>query len=185
MSAFASTPAAAADLAGPRVEAHVGWERVRVPGPERDFKTKKADLLFGLGLGYDLALGKGVNAGLEVNLERSRAEADIEEGGTRLNTEFKRDADVSARVGAVVAPGVLLYGKVGYANARVRQTLTVTGTAGTTTSKDTRDLSGVRAGAGVEMSIGQGVYAKAEYRFSDYEKDVRRHQIVTGVGVRF
>ena len=43
----------------------------------------------------------------------------------------------------------------------------------------------LRVGAGVEQQLGTNLYAKAEYRYSNYEAGIERHQVLGGVGFRF
>ena len=63
--------------------------------------------------------------------------------------------------------------KAGYTNARASF-------AGTGVNFD-----GYRLGAGVEWMVGTNVSIRAEYRFSDYEDGLSRHQGVLGLGYRF
>ena len=47
------------------------------------------------------------------------------------------------------------------------------------------DLDGFRLGAGLQYLIGNGGYVGAEYRYSNYEQDFTRNQIVATFGYRF
>jgi len=76
-----------------------------------------------------------------------------------------RDYGVSARLGLKATDSILVYGKAGYA--------------------DFRGLEGVRVGGGVEVAINSAMYAKAEYRYADLERNTGRHQALVGVGIRF
>lgn len=76
-----------------------------------------------------------------------------------------RDIGASARVGYKVTDSVLVYGKAGYT--------------------DFRGLEGVRLGGGVEAVVTGRVYVKAEYLYSDLERNAGRNQGLIGVGVRF
>jgi len=76
-----------------------------------------------------------------------------------------RDYGVSARLGYKLADNVLAYAKAGYA--------------------DFRGLEGVRVGGGFEYAVTNNLYAKVEYRYSDLELNVGRHQGLVGVGIRF
>jgi outer membrane immunogenic protein len=46
-------------------------------------------------------------------------------------------------------------------------------------------LKGYRLGAGAQFGLGGKAYVGGEYRFSDYEQDVSRHQLALTVGTRF
>ena len=96
-----------------------------------------------------------------------------------------RDLYVGGRVGSVVGGNTLLYAKAGYTNARVRVDYE-DGTAGTVNDfTDRTNLDGVRAGAGAQFAIGSNAYLKTEYRYSNYQDGVDRHQVVGGLGFRF
>ena len=47
------------------------------------------------------------------------------------------------------------------------------------------NLDGVRVGAGLQYAIGGKSYVGGEYRYSNYEADVSRHQLALTVGTRF
>jgi len=78
----------------------------------------------------------------------------------------------------VVAPNVLLYGKIGYSNARVEVT--------SGNVSDSTNLDGVRAGAGLEWQFRNAPLSlRAEYRYTNYEQGVERHQGTVGLAFRF
>ena len=79
----------------------------------------------------------------------------------------------------------MLYVKAGYANSEFRLRTTLGGTTGNTVSHLRDDEEGYRLGAGVEQMLGDHLYAKAEYRFTGYDSDVSRHQLLVGAGYRF
>lgn len=176
-----ATPALAQDNApftGPRVEGVVGWDRVQAGGDHTD------GVGYGAQLGYDFQSGFGL-VGVEGEITGSSAD-DCAGAATaadpRLCLKSGRDLYAGGRIGTVLGGSTLLYGKVGYTNARAR----LTSNDGTTTTTLTgRNLDGIRVGAGLEHSFGGRVYGKAEYRYSNYESGVERHQVLGGVGVRF
>ena len=47
------------------------------------------------------------------------------------------------------------------------------------------NLDGIRVGGGVERALGGKSYVKTEYRYSNYQNGVSRHQVLAGVGIRF
>ena len=92
----------------------------------------------------------------------------------------------------------MVYAKGGYTNAK----FDVRNGDGSVETNTDIDADGWRIGAGVEQAVSNNVFAKLEYRYSNYEKgeldyrgdipdgqrfdlDLDRHQIVAGVGVRF
>jgi outer membrane immunogenic protein len=107
-------------------------------------------------------------AGLGYDLQFGRVVAGVE--ATVDNVFDRRDLGVGARLGYVVNDTVLLYGKAGYSNWRQ--------VAG-------RSTEGLRLGGGLELNVAGPVYAKAEYRYTDFEGNLGRHGGLVGVGIRF
>ena len=176
-----AAPAAAQEQApftGPRAEAVVGWDRIQGGGDHAD------GVSYGGQVGYDFQSGFGL---IGIEGEATGSSADRCTGpasATNPNLCLKagRDLYAGARIGTVLGENTLLYGKVGYTNARVR----LTSDNGTSTTTLTgRNLDGVRVGAGLEHKFGGNFYGKAEYRYSNYEDGVSRHGVLAGVGVRF
>jgi len=162
LAAMVAAPAMAQDVrddyafTGPRVGATVGWDTAQ----DRD------GVAYGGVAGYDFAY-RGAVVGGEVSLEDS----DLNIGRLKAS----RDLAASARVGFIVAPRTMLYGKVGYATTRVE------GPYGIHTN-----LEGVRFGGGAEFALTQKTYISAEYRRTEYENDFGgRDQVMAGIGFRF
>ena len=88
-----------------------------------------------------------------------------------------RDLYVGARVTAAVNPKLNLYGKVGYTNARIKGEING--------FKDAANGDGVRFGLGAQLGLGGNTYGLVEYRYSNYESDVSRNQVLAGLGLRF
>ncbi len=179
-----ATPAFAQDqgnLSGFRVEGLVGYDRPSIADENAD------GVLYGMGVGYDFQSGNAV-FGIEAEATDSTANervAGFALPGDELRVRAGRDLYVGGRAGAVVGGGTLLYAKAGYTNARVRVDYE-DGTAGTINDfTDRTNLDGVRAGAGAQFAIGTNAYLKTEYRYSNYQDGVDRHQVVGGFGFRF
>lgn len=111
---------------------------------------------YGVEAGYDFDLGTTV-AGFSAEYQ------DSSEDG------IGRDLSVSGRFGFKAGENALVYGLAGYTNLDI---------AGF-------ELDGARIGGGAEFGFGGGSFAKAEYRYSDYEAGVETHQMLVGVGYRF
>lgn len=168
-----------APFTGFRVEALGGWDHPHTTGQHSD------GFLYGVGAGYDYQTG-GMVLGVEGEASGSTAKncfSGFNTAGDQLCTKAGRDLYVGGRIGAVVAPTTLIYAKAGYTNARVNTDYTGAGAFGSFSDHTT--LDGWRVGAGVEQKIGSGAYVKAEYRYSNYNHDVDRHQVVAGIGFRF
>lgn len=211
-SALASMPAMAQDVApvqpfeGIHVEGLVGYDVTKAGSSVDDDSTIDNDqsidgLLYGVGAGYDFRSGNFV-FGPEAEVTWSTAKTEFNNGdfeGFGIgNVKTNRDLYVGGKVGYVIAPSTMIYAKGGYTNAK----FDVRNGDGTVTTNTDIDTDGWRVGAGVEQAISNNVFAKLEYRYSNYEKgeldytgdladgqrfnlDLDRHQVVAGVGVRF
>lgn len=154
-----SVPAFAQDatpFTGPRAGVTMGYDKVH--GGD--------GFSYGVSTGYDLAVTPRVTFGPEVSFSDSTAKF----GGV----DASRDLAASVRLGYVVTPQVLAFGKVGYANSRYE----VPG--------DHQTLEGVRYGGGLEYSVTPRTYISAEYQRTEYENNFGgRDAGVVGVGFRF
>lgn len=210
--ALASVPAAAQDTApaGPfqgfHVEGLVGYDVSKAGSSVDDDSTIDNDqsidgLLYGVGAGYDLNIGKLV-VGPEAEVTWSTAKTSFDNGdfeGFGIgNVKTNRDLYIGGRIGVAVMPQTLVYAKGGYTNAK----FDIRNGDGTVITSNDIDADGWRIGAGIEQQLSNNVFAKVEYRYSNYEKgevdftgdvpdgqrfnlDLDRHQVVAGVGVRF
>lgn len=176
--AAAATPASAE---GFRAEVHGGWDHVRAGG------SGDSGIVYGIGAGYDVALGKAkkVELGLDLSADLSSVEecqSSVILAGDAACIEAKRDLAAAVRLGYKVSPNGTIYALAGYTNARFRFDYTTPG--GVTTGAGA-NLDGFRLGAGYQHGFGKNMYGKIEYRYSNYEADVTRHQALIGVGVNF
>lgn len=180
-----ATPAFAQDgapapFSGPHVEVITGVDRAKVPGDSR------TGVVYGIAGGYDFQTSGGAVFGLEAEAADSTAKGC--ERGVVVATDTacmkaKRDLYAGGRAGFVTG-NTLVYGKVGYTNARLGASYE-DGTAATAADfSGANNLDGVRVGGGLETNVGRFLL-KAEYRYSNYEQGVTRHQGIVGVGVRF
>lgn len=210
--AMASAPAMAQNVApvdpfsGFHVEALAGYDVSKAGSSADDDVNEDNDqsidgFAYGVGAGYDLRFNNFV-VGPEAEVTWSTAKTKFDDGdfeGFGIgNVKTNRDLYVGARVGYVVSPRTMIYAKGGYTNAK----FDVRNASGTVTTNRDIDADGWRIGAGVEQAISNNVFAKVEYRYSNYEKgeldyrgdfadgqrfdlDLDRHQVMAGVGVRF
>jgi outer membrane immunogenic protein len=184
LAGVAAAPAMAQEaepFSGARTEAVVGYDTTDVEGENSD------GIVYGAQVGYDIQSGNAV-FGVEGEATDSTVDEcvqDVDITGDELCLQAGRDLYVGGRAGVVVSPSMLLYGKAGYTNGRVAIEYD-DGTAGTALDfEEGENLDGVRVGGGLEMAIGSNAYAKAEYRYSNYEQGFDRHQVVGGIGLRF
>lgn len=201
-------PAAAQDnsnFTGPRIEGVAGYDISR-PGSSEDIDNAADldqsvdDLAYGVGVGYDVALG-GVVVGVEAEWVESEAQSEYD---TTAFTDYGvgnvsagRDLYAGIRVGVPVTPSTLVYAKGGYTNAQYD----MLATDNTTDINNDIDLDGWRVGAGIEQNLGGSFFVKGEYRYSNYgqgeieapsglesdrfDVDIDRHQFMVGAGLRF
>ena len=179
-----ATPALAQDnnLGGFRVEGLVGYDRPSIEDEGAD------GVVYGMGVGYDFQSGNAV-FGIEAEATDSSADETVTGfalPGDTLRVRASRDLYVGGRAGFGVGGNSLIYAKAGYTNARVRVDYE-DGTAGTVADfTDRTNLDGVRAGAGLEWLIpGSPLSLRAEYRYTNYELGVERHQGTLGLALRF
>jgi len=200
LASFAAAPAYAQESTNPaftgfRVEGVFGFDSLRANEEEDDededvaTDNTESGLLYGIGIGYDVATSGGL-AGVEAEYTDSRVEqCGDEEDDEDFCVGLGRDLYVGARVGVILSPAMLLYGKIGYTN--LRTTLDTNGELDEDEEENFLDeanltgLDGVRVGGGIEFLLGTNAFVKAEYRYSNYEQGIQRHQGVVGVGFRF
>lgn len=183
LAATAAVPAVAQDVptySGGHVGVITGVDRLRANG---DGKT---GVLYGITGGYDVQSAGGGVFGIEGEVADASTKTCVNgvvAAGDRLCAKAKRDLYAGGRAGFTTG-STLIYGKAGYTNLRVGASYE-DGTAGTAADfSNSRNLDGVRVGAGLEKNLG-GMTVKAEYRYSNYQDGVTRHQGVVGAGIRF
>lgn len=192
-SAAFAAPAFAQDsgqeFSGPRAEAIVGWDHIK---DDSSYDASKDGVTYGGAIGYDLQRGNtvfGVEGEITGASTRDRA-TDVLAAGDSLRVKADRDLYVGGRLGFVVGGRTLIYAKGGYTNAGFSTHYSSPNTTPAINIRDNEKEDGWRLGAGAEMKLTGNIYAKAEYRYSDYGADdngidAKRHQVVGGLGVRF
>lgn len=179
-----ATPALAQGNSNPggfHVDGIVGWDRSNIQNEHANGVT------YGVGAGYDVRSGNAI-FGVEAEASDSTADRDVTGAviaGDTLRVRAGRDLYVGGRAGVGVGSNSLVYVKAGYTNARMRVDYE-DGTAATINDFTQRtNLDGVRAGVGAQIGVGSNAYLRTEYRYSNYQDGVDRHQVVGGFGVRF
>ena len=165
--------------AGARVEALLGYDAFRVDLKDYgiDEKAKDNDLFYGVGGGYDFAVSPSMSAGVDVEYSASSNKADFDDGEENVEVRTGRDLYAGGRVTFPISEAANLYVKAGYTNLKIKGE--VDGI------DDSANLDGARVGAGGQFSLGGPLYVGGEYRYSNYEQDVSRHQFAVTVGTRF
>lgn len=181
--AFAATaiaaPAMAAPISGARVEGVVGYDHVNIDFDGDDEGT--GGVLYGLGVGYDFAVSPTFSLGIDAEATDSTADIEFVEGTDSAEISAGRDLYIGGRVTTAVSENFNLYGKLGYTNARLKASVTEDGV----TTSESANGDGIRAGIGGQFAITGNSYIGTEYRYSNYEAGLSRHQVAATVGFRF
>lgn len=181
MKKFAIAGAAAALFAIPAaanaqawVQAESGLDVVTAGGESLE------SVSYGVSAGYDVPLSGNMFVGIQGTFAESEmkdclidVEADEEDC-----LKAGRDLSAVARFGTNVGEKAKLYVLGGYTNARFIETFA---------EEDIikANLDGFRLGAGAQYALNSQVFVKGEYRYSNYEGDVSRHNVLVGLGVEF
>lgn len=122
-------------------------------------------------------------------------EADVNGSGMKgsnagVEARSRVDGSVRARLGVAVTDDILVYGTAGGAAERLEVSA-----AG---ADDSQTMLGYTVGAGVDARMTEQVFARAEYRYTDYgsedftlpgvgtaEVDSSNHRVMVGVGIKF
>ena len=88
---------------------------------------------------------------------------------TAANVFDRADLGAGARLGYTLNKNVLAYTRVGYTNLDL----------------GARSADGLAVGGGLEVKLIGSTFAKAEYRYTDFEGNLGRHGGLVGVGIRF
>ncbi len=187
-----ATPAAAQDgpFAGGRIEALAGYDNLQ-DGGDGDSEGREGFSYGGL-LGYDFQRGNivyGIEGEVTDSTTKARSYNEFA-AGDRFSVEAGRDLYVGGRLGYVISPQAMVYGKAGYTNARVESRYQAA-TSSDSELVDKANLDGFRLGAGLEYKLSPTAFVKGEYRYSHYgdvdgyDIDLDRHQLMAGLGIRF
>jgi len=115
--------------------------------------------VYGGAIGYDLQSGSVVYG----------IEGEISDTTAGPGAIIGRDLYIGGRLGYALSPKALLYVKAGYDNFRVFGT----------------NLDGVRVGAGLEYNVSDSIFLRGEYRYTDSQFGIDRHQAIAAVGFKF
>jgi len=187
--AAVATPAFAQDAGvafdGPYIAAMGGYDKVRVDTPIGHGSDD--GVLFGGVVGFDKNI-RGAVFGVEGEYSDSNVKESVDNvfvAGDRASLKTGRDLYAGIRIGGEVTPGVMLYAKGGYTNAKVKASYD----DGVDVLRGSDELEGYRLGAGVETTV-RGLIGRVEYRYSNYGHyegilQPERHQVAAMVGYRF
>lgn len=178
--AFASSSAMANDISGFRLEALLGWDNVKIDG-----LGNTSGFGYGAGVGYDFAVGKTISVGVDAEIMGATTDVEGTEDvlGTPVNIRLStgRDIFLGGRITGKVADRFAVYARGGYVNGRLEATASVPDFSDTAGA----NADGFRLGAGGQYLVGDKAYVGAEYRYTNYEGDFTRHQVLATFGYRF
>lgn len=201
-----TVPTTAKDFPGARIEANVGFDSTRgkisyedSSDPTNDFSVddSTSGITYGGTVGYDFNIGDRWYLGIEGSVDFADNKRCAEVFGSDAACfSLKRNLSAGARIGTALGKTTLFYVGGAYVNGKARVSYTdQVDPTNNIAASDTRDAW--RLSTGFEQRIGRNVFAKAEYRYTDY-KDYSvsdgvesaslgfdRHQVVAGLGVRF
>jgi len=116
----------------------------------------------------------------------------IEGSNAGFEARSRVDGSIRGRAGVAVTDDILLYGTAGVAAESLRITDEVSG------ARDSNTMLGYTVGAGADVKLTEDVFARAEYRYTDYgseeftlpgvgtaEIDSSNHRVMVGVGIKF
>ena len=144
----AVSPAMASDFTGPRVAVTAGYDNVT-----RTTDTTK--VTYNGVVGIDVPFIKNTIVGAQVDVG---------------NVFDRRDIGVSARLGYVFNPTVMVAAHVGYSNYK---------------DALSRSLDGIKYGATLEVATKGPVYFLADYTHTNYSQSVGKNAVSLGAGLRF
>ncbi|MEO3387684.1 outer membrane protein [Mesorhizobium sp. CAU 1741] len=137
--------------------------------------------------GFNMQNGQFVY-GVEGDVNYSGLEGD----NAGFEARSRVDGSVRGRAGVAVTNDILVYGTAGVAAESLRITDQVSG------ARDSNTMLGYTVGAGTDVKLTEDVFARAEYRYTDYgsetfdlpgvgtaEVDSSNHRVMMGVGVKF
>ncbi len=186
--AMVALPAAAqAAPQGARAEVQLGWDQFKTGD---DVESVKSDgISYGLGAGYDFAVAPTVSLGIDAEIADSSVEES--ESGMIGNTAYDasidlgRDLYAGLRASFGIADNANVYLKGGITNVKADYRITYDDGASVITEQFSDDETGYRLGAGLQFGLASNAYAGGEYRYSNYDEGLDRHQVMATVGVRF
>ncbi|MFC0204282.1 outer membrane protein [Novosphingobium soli] len=157
------------------VQAETGLDSISVGGESDE------GLSYGVTAGYDMPLSNGMFVGIQGTVADSTTKECASAGTERACVKTGRDLSAVVRLGTALSETSKLYVLGGYTNARLRLTYT----DGTDSYSEGANGDGFRVGAGYQQDLGQNLFVKAEYRYSNYESDFSRHNAIVALGAKF
>jgi len=158
-------------------ELHSGIDHVSVGGLSDD------GFSYGGALGYEHKIGKQAFAAIELTFDSSTSELcdpNLVFVGDNGCMKSRGDSSFVAKLGTRLSDKTEVYVLGGSAYREFRYI-----NSGTTPFTDRLGFDGWRAGAGVKLKLSDKMFAKAEYRYSNYEADFTSSNALVALGTHF
>lgn len=178
LAATAFAMPAVAQAEGGYIQVQSGLDSISVAGETDE------GVAYGVAVGYDVAIDSNWFAGIELSADDSSTKecaSDVLAVGDRACVKTGRDLSAIARFGINMSEASQLYVLAGYTNARLKATYD----DGVTTVSAGDNGDGFRLGAGYKHNFGSNLFGKIEYRYSNYEADFSRHNVLAAIGFNF
>jgi len=164
---------------GLRLQAHVGYDNLMASTPVRGRETLDSGVTYGGTIGYDFVSSIWV-IGVEAYGETGALDRTDGDGLTKARFTTGRQLGAGLRLGLPISSNLLAFVRGGYSNLQTHVDFT-----GGLTGTVTETLNGWRIGGGLELQLTQSLFISAEYRYTDYEGSLIRHNAIGSVGWRF
>jgi outer membrane immunogenic protein len=165
-----------------------GHSEIHVPGIGDDEGLSPSGWLVGVFGGYNYQFASGVVLGAEADIEWTDLNDDGSRAGVDFSTDMNWDGSIRSRIG-YAWDRALIYGTGGFAFAGFDGELNP--------GQDSSSTEwGWTIGAGVDYAFTDRIFARAEYRFTDFSdfgndddpgeiEDFTTNALRVGVGVKF
>jgi outer membrane immunogenic protein len=175
---------------GFRLEGNVGGDRFKAEG------DKNTKLGYGGTVGFDGVIADKIVVGVEGSYWRPNngTEACTGFNGGALCQQSSHELGAAVRIGYLITPKLMVFGKGGYVNDTQRNSFLSTSglyyvngsiVGPGTSAKDRYSTDGYQAGGGVEYSLTSMFYVSEQYVYARYDDRTSRQRAMFGAGVRF
>lgn len=164
---------------GFRLEGNVGGDRFQSNGRRND------KLGYGGTVGFDGVIADRIVIGPEASYWRANNWTENCEpgvlGGTACTKSFE-EYGAAVRIGFLITPQLLVFGKGGY--VKNEQRIRFDAPANQSGYYGTGSVPGYQVGGGAEFSLTDMFYVSGQYVYNNYEQHDSRQRAMLGVGIR-
>ncbi len=150
--------------------------------------SKASNAVIGVAIGYDGKIGSklvigGEFGGMFSTGSNNQTILFPAPNSKPVNINYKSQAlyDVTLRAGVLVGENTLVYARGGYANSKLKATITSLNTVNVVKGNN----NGYVLGGGIEHNFGGKFAARAEYRYINLKGPISRNQFLAGLVYRF